>query len=193
MYNKNRPFLKTCSPSMDILISSNLERLLYHAEDNDNELVRAQMTALRDEGQYKVSDKVLRAVREDFAAYSFDDDNVVLTISSFYSESGYLLDPHTAVALSAEQAFKAENPGVKCAVLSTASPFKFASCIAKALSIEENESVFDTIRKISNKCGIAAPGQLTSLETKPELYSDVIEKDQIIDYVLNSHVSIIKP
>ena len=193
VYNKNRPFLKTCSPSMDILISSNLERLLYHVQSADSKLVSAQMTALKDEGCYKVDEKVVKAIQNEFAAYSFNDDAVVATIKSFFEESGYLADPHTAVALAAEKAFKAQNPGSKCAVLSTASPFKFVSCISKALHLDEKDNVFDTIRMISDKCGIKAPDSLAGLETKTELYSDVIEKDQIIDYVLTSQEQLFRP
>ena len=187
VYNKNRPFLKTYSPSMDILISSNLERLLYHAQSEDSELVRVEMDKLKTEGLYAVDAQTLGTVKDDFDAFSFGDDDIISAIRSFYTDFGYLADPHTAVGLAAMNTYKANHSKEKCAVLATASPFKFASCIAKALEIRESENVFDTLHEITDKTGFQAPKYLSELETKPELYTDVIEKNSIIDYVLSTY------
>ncbi len=186
-YDRRRTFRKTLSPSMDILISSNLERLLYHLQDHDSDLVSFEMKELQTVGRYSVSDKTLLRIQQDFSAYCFDDLGTLDTIRSFYQETGYLADPHTAVALAAEQAFKAENPGVHCAVLATASPFKFVSGIAQALNLSKEQSVFDTARNISEHTHVPMPEYLSTLSDRKELHTDVIEKNEIIDYILTTY------
>ena len=182
-YDRRRAFLKTCSPSMDILISSNLERLLFHVQDGDSKLVCSQMESLRKQGFYEIDKRVLKGIREDFCAYSFDDRSTLDTVRTFYRETGYLADPHTAVALAAEKQYKNEYPGEKCAVLSTASPFKFASCIAQALDILEEGNVFDTLKSISEKTKVPVPSYLAALSGKKERHTDVIEKTAITAYI----------
>ena len=184
VYDRRRPFLKTCSPSMDILISSNLERLLYHVEDGDTTLVARQMAKLKSEGFYAVEADVLQKNQRDFCAYCFDDNATLNMIKTFYDDCGYLADPHTAVALAAQKAFSQDHPGQKCAVLATASPYKFVSSIAKALGLNEQKDVFETARIISDTTGTSIPSHLNALSSKDEIHTDVIEKNEITDYIL---------
>ena len=187
MYDRRRAFLKTLSPSMDILISSNLERLLYHVQDGDFALVHEEMNMLQSHGSYRVSDEALKRIQSDFCAYSFNDNDTLNTIRSVYEECGYLSDPHTAVALSAMQAFKKEYSGEKCAVLSTASPFKFVSCIAKALNMPTGNNVFETAKRISDITHTPMPRSLYALGERKELHTDVIDAAAINDYILTKY------
>ena len=187
IYDRRRDFLKTLSPSMDILISSNLERLIYYAQDEDSALVSRQMEELKTKGIYSVSSDTLSRIRKDFSAYCFDDAETIDTIRNFYNETGYLADPHTAVALSAQRRYVKENPGEKCAVLSTASPFKFVSCIAEALNVTDSGDPFDTMRRISDKTGLKAPEYLSALESRDEKHKDTIDRGDIIDYILGKY------
>ena len=191
VYDRRRQFLKTFSPSMDILISSNLERLLYHTEDSDATLVAKQMEELKSDGYYSVDSKTFKQIQSVFSAYCFDDDATLHMIKSFYSDCGYLADPHTAVALAAEKAFRRDNPGQKCAVLSTASPYKFISCIVKALGLSEKNDVFETAKMISDITGTAIPAHLSCLSAKAELHTDVIEKEDITSYILRKYPDLI--
>ena len=183
IYDRNRTFLKTCSPSMDILISSNLERLLYHAQNEDSALVANQMAKLKKEGTYKIENDVLMNIRDTFDAFYCGDEESLDTIKEFLKETGYLLDPHTAVAVFCEKEFIKNNPGAKCVVLATASPFKFPGSISRALGRAEAEDVFGMLNDLSAISGNPVPEALGKLHIAPVLHGDVIEKDGISDYV----------
>lgn len=183
VYNRNREFLKTSSPSMDILISSNLERLLYHEQEEDDKKVAFQMSALKKDGVYKIDESVLMKIRKTFDAYCCDDNECMDTIRDFFTETGYVLDPHTAVAVACEKKFEKENPGAKCAVLSTASPYKFPASILRALNMNEEKDAFMMLDLVREKTGTAIPEALGMLESATELHTDVIEKSGIQEYV----------
>lgn len=130
VYDAKRPFYKTSSPSMDILVSSNLERLLYHVTQ-DSGKVSGWMQALARAGRYEVPQAVLCRIRQDFACTSADDTTAAQTLGDVWHRTGYLMDPHTAVAYGA--ACRNMRSGVPCVVLSTASPYKFPSAVLTAL------------------------------------------------------------
>jgi len=180
VYDRRREFLKTCSPSMDILISSNLERLLYHVQGENCELVASQMAKLRSEGIYSVSAETLAEIKETFEAYCFDDAATLETVGSFFRETGYLADPHTAVAVSAA---KARENGNTCAVLATASPFKFPESAFTALGLEITADRFEMLETLEKYAGIKAPEYLSRLRNSEELHTDVIEKSEINNYI----------
>ncbi|MBR4236757.1 MAG: threonine synthase [Clostridia bacterium] len=186
VYDKRREFLTTYSPSMDILISSNLERLLYHTQNNDTNIVVRQMEQLKAEGRYKTSQDTLKTIKEDFAAYSFDDAATLKMIRTTFDAGAYLADPHTAVALCAQAAFSRDNPGSVCVVLSTASPYKFPACICKALGIRETDDPFREIEQIENISGKPAPDSIKLLEQKTVIHPDVIAKTGINEYILKN-------
>ena len=185
IYDKRREFLKTLSPSMDILISSNLERLLYHMQGENAQTVAEQMAALKKDGIYRIGDKALSEIKKTFAAYSCTDDETVSAIAGFFAKTGYVADPHTAVAIGCAKRFKVDYPGKKCAVLATASPCKFPASICKALHMEESVDVFETLNELGRKTGMVIPEALGKLQSARELHNDVIEKDALPEYVKN--------
>ncbi|MBR3943191.1 MAG: threonine synthase, partial [Clostridia bacterium] len=135
VYNKNRDFHLTISPSMDILISSNLERLLYHVSGENDAEVKGYMQQLNETGTYKVSDEILSFLKEHFAAGCADDTQTKATIKRVFEEEGYIMDTHTAVAKAVYDDYKASTGDVtKTVIASTASPFKFSGNVLDALN-----------------------------------------------------------
>ena len=133
VYDKRRPFHKTTSPSMDILVSSNLERMLYLLSDGDDAYVAGLMRQLRDEGRYQVTDKMLARLHEIFSCACCDDAQAAEVMGRVWREHGYVCDPHTAVAWHAADAFMEQADGAPVVVLSTASPYKFPAAVLSAL------------------------------------------------------------
>jgi len=184
VYDLHRPFYLTSSPSMDILISSNLERLLYHVSGNDHDMVSQAMKELSEKKEYRISGEMMKRIREDFGAYSADEAETEEMIRLVYRDHGYLMDPHTAVGWSAAQKYEkgreGRNPVV---VLSTASPYKFIPAEMRALGIAPSGDPFADMRKLKQVTGAEIPKNLLDLETATERFSDVIDKDEITGYV----------
>ncbi len=177
VYDVNRQFFTTMSPSMDILVSSNLERLLFALSDNDDQLISSYMKSLSTDGKYTVNADIFRKLGEHFAAGCTDEEQTLATIKKCYEEYSYLIDPHTAVALHVHQ----NNPSeYKTVVLSTASPYKFPASVCKA--IDENADVsdewklFDTIK---DKSGLAVPPSLVGLQDKAVCFGGVCPAPQM--------------
>ena len=184
LYDRRRTFYKTSSPSMDILVSSNLERLLYYAEGCDPELVRNDMLRLQNSGYYKISASVLERIREDFSAYSCSEEETLTAIRSCFAETGYLPDTHTAVALHAADEYrKMEHPDVPVVVLSTASPFKFPEAVLTALGETPSGDAFAQMEQLSRLTKLEAPAALSSLQGMAYLHNDVIDRADIAAYV----------
>ncbi len=185
VYDKRRPFYKTSSPSMDILVSSNLERLLFLACNCDTDKVSSWMKDLKEKGYFKIDDAVLANIQQTFKAYCCTEDETINTIRNTYNESGYLCDPHTAVGMKVAKDYrKAFSDDIPVVVLSTASPYKFPAAVSKALGLSIEGDEYKQIEAIHEKTGIAVPKNLSSLQSKPVLHDEVIERDEIIDYVL---------
>jgi threonine synthase len=187
IYNREREFQKTISPSMDILISSNLERLLYHLSNRDPARVRGWMTDLNQKGVYQIDTATRAGIDRTFwAAYS-DDDETLETIRSVYERFGYLVDTHTAVGLSVYQKYAtATGDTTKTVVASTASPFKFNESVARAIFGEEalrGKDEFELLQVLGEKSGVAIPGGLKGLDKKPVLYKETAAKEQMKDFV----------
>lgn len=184
VYDRRRSFYKTSSPSMDILVSSNLERLLYYASGCDAENVKNNMLRLQSSGYYKISAGELRRIQEDFAACCCSEEETAASIRRCFEETGYLPDPHTAVALhAAEKYCEKESGGAPLVVLSTASPFKFLAAVLGALGEEPQGDAFGQMEQLSRLSGLPVPPALAGLREKPLLHDDVIEKTAIPDYV----------
>lgn len=175
VYDKRREFYKTTSPSMDILISSNLERLLYHVTGDDAKVAR-WMQELSTTGVYKVDDTTLDAIRESFDCGCAGDDEAADQIHTCFTEDHYLCDPHTAVAFRVAGQCRTDAPMV---VLSTASPFKFPRDVLAALGEAVPDSDFAAMKALTASTGCEAPKALAALETLPVRFDTVIAPEDI--------------
>ncbi|MBP3493665.1 MAG: threonine synthase [Oscillospiraceae bacterium] len=185
VYDKRRPFHKTTSPSMDILVSSNLERLLYLLSGCDNEYVANLMAQLRDNGCYQVSDALLQRLRADFACGCCDDAEAAEVIAQVWKESCYLMDPHTAVAWAVSQRFmESRSDDAPVVVLSTASPYKFPAAVLSALGETPDEDEFAVMDRLHEVTGVAVPKNLASLREMEVRHTDVIDREEMLEYVL---------
>ncbi len=184
VYDRRREFHKTISPSMDILVSSNLERLIYHAEGGDGELVSEYMRRLSRDGFYKVSDSAAEAVRRDFAGYCCDDSLTLGVMKDVFASRGYLPDPHTAVGFAALANAEYESDAKARVVLATASPFKFAESALKALGIAPTGSVFNMIDALSEAANTAPPEAINRLRDAEIVRRDDCDIDRINEYIL---------
>ena len=175
-YDRNRPFYQTASPSMDILISSNLERLLYLLSDSDGE-VRGYMQALAETGRYTVSERVFRAVQAEFSCGFCTDAQGAQTIGKTFREKNYLLDTHTAVACTVLEGYRAETgDGTLTVVESTASPFKFCASVLDALGVTEHQPGTKVLGQLTAVTGREAPLPLASLAGKTPRFGEVADK-----------------
>lgn len=180
-YDRNREFLKTISPSMDILISSNLERLLYDLSGADDKYIKSLMEDLNKNGKYQVNDEILKKIKEQFGAGYATDEETAKTIKKVWEEEKYLLDPHTAVAYKVMLEQNLSEPTV---VLSTASPYKFCASVANALLNIHDEDEFVLMQKLYEVTKVEIPENLKNLKSKEILYSDIIKKEEMPEYVL---------
>ena len=184
-YNRLRPLLKTTSPSMDILVSSNLERLLY-LMSGDTELVAGLMKQLNETGSYTVPADLLEAIQAEFWAGCCDDAGAKATMGKVFAENHYLCDPHTAAGWAvAEDYVNQAGDRRPMVVLSTASPYKFPAAVLDAIGGDLSGDEFALMERLENMSGMPIPKNLASLKGKPERHLDVIAKDQMMDYVLN--------
>ena len=184
-YDRRRPFYKTTSPSMDILVSSNLERLLFLLS-RDSAYVGGLMQQLSADGAYQLSGELLDKLQQDFSCGCCDDQGAADVIGRLWREQHYLCDPHTAVAWSVAEQLDAElrGTGAPTVVLSTASPYKFPAAVLSALGRSGSDSEFRMMDELAQLSGVPIPGNLSGLEGRPVLHKDVIDKDAMLDYVL---------
>lgn len=179
VYDCNRDFYTTTSPSMDILVSSNLERLLYHLSGENSEEIAALMQSLKTDRKYAVSDIVLRAAREHFEAGSADDDRVAATIRTVFEQEGYLCDTHTAVAIAVYDDYrKKTGDDTPTVIASTANPYKFAPAILEALGGSNTEKPYEQLAELNEKTGWEIPVPLGSLRDKAIRFTDVCGNDK---------------
>ena len=180
VYDRRRPLLKTTSPSMDILVSSNLERLLYLLS-GDTALVAELMGELNEKGFYKVPEALLAAIQAEFAAGFCEDAQAEAIIGRVYRDCGYLMDPHTACGWAAAESHRGPAPMV---VLSTASPYKFSTAVLTAIGADVSGNEYDRMDRLQALTGIPIPKNLSALREKPELHTGVISKDKMLEFVL---------
>ena len=184
IYDRRRPLLKTQSPSMDILVSSNLERLLSLLS-GDAELVSGLMTRLRDEGFYQVPGALLEKIQASFFAGCSDDQRGQEVIGRVWREQGYLLDPHTAAGWACAEDYRAKTGDTApMVVLSTASPYKFPAAVLTAIGQSLSGSEFDQMRQLEEATGVPIPGNLATLAGKPQRHTAVVEKSEMLPFVL---------
>lgn len=174
-YDARRTFYKTTSPSMDILISSNLERLLYHVSGS-SEKVAAWMQELAQTGKYTVDAETLAKIQQNFAAGFAGDEEGAAEIRARFEQDRYLCDTHTAVAFRVAETCRSAAPMV---VLSTASPFKFPRDVLAALGTQAPESDFAAMSALTEETGEEAPVSLRQLDKLPVRFTEVIAPDAI--------------
>lgn len=188
VYDRNRKFYATVSPSMDILISSNLERLLYIMTDKNDALINEWFGKLAADGKYEVNDAVKAKLAEEFCAGYCDDEQTKATIHSIYEKYSYTCDTHTAVAVKVYNDYKeATGDTTKTVIASTASPYKFSEAVLEAVQgCKSDLDEYDMIDKLAELSKLTVPAALADLKNKPERFSDTIDKTEQKDYVLKS-------
>ena len=170
---------------MDILISSNLERLLYHISGDDDALVSDLMNKLSSNGEYKVSDKLINDIKELFAAGYCDEKSVFATIKEQFDDYGYLCDTHTAVAVSVYLDYvKNTNDDIPTVIDSTASPYKFSASVLDAVTGEKSTlDEFDIVDELSKVTKTSVPKPLQALKEKNVRFTQVCSKENMSDMV----------
>ena len=186
-YDKKRHFYTTISPSMDILVSSNLERLLYHLTDGNAEKVAQLMKALNDEGVYTVDSQLKEKLDKYFWGGCCDDENTKKTIGSLYKEENYLADTHTAVAVNVyEQYVNETGDNTPTVIASTASPYKFAKAVLSSVSDEVlPDDEFAMVDALAAKTNTQIPAPLAALKDAQERFSFECEVDEMPQTVLD--------
>ena len=184
-YDINREFYKTISPSMDILISSNLERLIFEQSGRDAKLTANRMAELKSKGNYSLTDKEKTALSKEFFADFCDQLECKETIGEVFDEYGYLLDTHTAVAVNVKNTYcdytKDNTPTV---VLSTASPYKFAKDVLSAINGKVPEDAFKCANKLYEVSALPVPDQLVALKTKEKRFTQIINRTETLNAVI---------
>ena len=184
VYDRRRPLHKTVSPSMDILVSSNLERLLYFVSEGDTKLVAKLMGQLNTEGIYAVPQALRKTIQTEFWAGCCDDKRAQETIAKVFKEQGYLCDTHTATGWAvAEDYVNLAKDGRPMVVLSTASPYKFPAAVLSSLETLEGDDEFKQMERLQEVSGMPIPKNLSGLDKKTELHTGVIAKDEMFSFV----------
>ena len=188
IYDRRREFFTTSSPSMDILVSSNLERLLHSLTGEDSAAVTSLMSALAREGVYAVPAQALSALKSDFYGGFCNEAETTATIKDTFQSLGYLCDPHTAVAVKVHREY-ADKTGdtAKTLIASTASPFKFAGSVLAAITGQlGGGGEFAQLAKLAAITGISLPPQIAELENLPVRFGHTCEKDELERVVLET-------
>ncbi len=176
VYNRNRPFHQTISPSMDILVSSNLERLLYHLTDGDSKQVASWMQDLNEQGCYDIGQECKKSLQENFVGYWIDDEQTKKTIKEVFEKTGCLLDTHTAVAWFAANCHDGLEHTI---VVSTASPFKFAIDVLSAVQPNATTEPFEALQELAKISKLNIPPKMQELENLPKLHNQTIDAGQM--------------
>jgi threonine synthase len=183
VYDRNREFFTTISPSMDILVSSNLERLLFMLSDDST--TAGYMESLRTTGKYTVSDSVFSAIREDFDCGFCDDVTASRAIAEVFNTRGYLMDPHTADAYAVLSAARKEKKSFPTVVVSTASPYKFADSVLSALGDRSEVSGAQLIDSLSAATKTAVPKPLCGIGSRKVRFTGCTPKENMPDVVMD--------
>ncbi len=187
IYDRNRQFHATISPSMDILISSNLERLLYLLCGENDAQIREWFGALAQTGKYEVSDSVKKALFDEFYAGCCNDEQTKATIKEYYDKYSYTCDTHTAVAVKVyEDYVKATGDKTKTVIASTASPYKFSGSVLSAIGMDSDKDEFDLVDELAQCSKLPVPQSLAELKTKSVRFDKVIDKTDMKEFVFET-------
>ncbi|MCH5350022.1 MAG: threonine synthase [Oscillospiraceae bacterium] len=186
VYDRNRDFFTTISPSMDILISSNLERLLYLMCGENDAQIREWFGALSKTGKYEVTDDIKAKLAEEFAAGYCDDTETKATIKRIFDKYSYTLDTHSAVAVKVYEDYRQKTGDTtKTVIASTASPYKFSASVLEAIEGKTSDlDEFDMVDRLAELSGYEIPASLAELKTKEKRFGDVISREKQREYVL---------
>ena len=187
-YDRNREFFLTESPSMDILISSNLERLLYHISGNNSEVVNELMTGLKQDGKYTITDAMRENIKDFYGGYA-DDEKTKAYIKKVFDEEGYLMDTHTAVAYAVyDEYLKATQDHTPTVIVSTASPYKFTHSVMTAVDAKyDGINDFELLGKMQELTKGNMPKAMQGIENRPILHKtvcEVKEMKEVVDRIL---------
>jgi threonine synthase len=178
-YDRNRQFYTTSSPSMDILISSNLERLLYFTAGTD--ATCEYMRNLKENGCYQVNPEVLQKIQESFCGYYADESETSATIRKLYDANGYLCDTHTAVAFNCAEKYISETGDtLPIVTASTASPYKFAGSVYRALTDCKPPQDYAALEALSELTGSPIPAPLAGLDSRKIRFERVCDPDEML-------------
>lgn len=186
-YNKNREFILTNSPSMDILISSNLERLIYRIAGNDAVKNAELMKALTTAGEYTISDDMKAELKDFYGNYTSEAETAKV-IKDLYEKTGYIIDTHTAVAAGVYAKYKndSKDTETKTVIASTASPFKFTRSVMNAIDpAYDSKTDFELVDELSKLGNVEVPQAIEEIRTAPILHDTVCEVDEMVDAVRN--------
>ena len=187
IYDRNRPFHTTISPSMDILISSNLERLLYHLCGEDDAQIREWFGKLAETGRYEVTDEGKAVLSEEFYAGCCNDDETKACIKEIYDKYSYTCDTHTAVAVKVYEDYKAATGDTtRTVIASTASPYKFSGSVLSALGESTDSDEFTLVSRLAEVSKLPVPASLAALKDKEIRFSETIEKQDMKEYVFRA-------
>ena len=180
VYDRNREFILTSSPSMDILISSNLERLIYRIAGNDADKNAALMKELTETGKYTITDEMKKNLEQFYGNYA-DMDTVAATIRKIYEEDGYIIDTHTAVAAAVYDMYKTETGDTTPTVIaSTASPYKFTRSVMTAIDpAYDSQEDFALVDKLEELSGVKVPQAIEDIRSAEVLHKTVCEKEEM--------------
>ncbi len=186
VYDKRRTLKPTISPSMDIIISSNLERLLYDISDKNADLIKNMMGDLNEKGYYTLPDHMRHSMDFFYSGYA-DKSKTLSAIEKVYNESNYVMDTHTAVAYSVYKNYVDKTKdNTKTVIASTASPYKFTRSVCDALGIDTKDATdFELVKLLSKETKMPIPSPIRDLETKAILHNTLCEKDQIKNVIKN--------
>ncbi|MDO4314677.1 MAG: threonine synthase [Oscillospiraceae bacterium] len=186
VYDRNRPFHTTMSPSMDILVSSNLERLLFDLSGENDEEVKGYMAALAKDGRYEVSDAIKAALAEQYWGGFCGEEGTAATIARFYKEHGYLIDTHTAVAANVMEQYRTATGDETVTVfVSTASPYKFCNHVLTAIGETPAGGGVELLDQLNAVSGVAVPRRLAALKGKARRFDLTAEKADMDNVVLD--------
>ena len=186
VYDRNRPFHCTMSPSMDILVSSNLERLLFDLSGENDAEVRDYMAQLAKDGRYEVSDTIKAALREQYWGGCCGEEETARTIGKYYREKGYLIDTHTAVAAAVMEQYRAETGDETVTVfVSTASPYKFCASVLPAIGVEPKGDGVELLEQLHEVSGVRIPERLAALRGKDRRFDLTAEREAMDSVVLD--------
>ncbi|MBP3278073.1 MAG: threonine synthase, partial [Butyrivibrio sp.] len=179
-YDRNREFVLTSSPSMDILISSNLERLIYHIAGNSAEADAKYMKELSTDGKYEITPAMKEELKDFYGGYATEDETFK-TIADLFNNASYLIDTHTAVAAAVYDKYKKETGDKTATVIaSTASPYKFTRSVMNALGKgDDSKDDFALADELSTLSGVAIPEAVTSIRNAEIRHKTVVEKTEM--------------
>lgn len=180
-YNRNREFILTSSPSMDILISSNLERLIYRIAGNDAAKNKELMAALTGQGEYTITDEMKNRLADFYGNYASEQETAA-TIKKVYESDQYIIDTHTAVAATVYDKYVAETGDVRPTVIaSTASPYKFTRSVMNAIDSEyDKQTDFELVDELNRLSGVKIPQAIEDIRTAPVRHNTVCETEDML-------------